>query len=630
MYKKVNGKWQTVERTAVVEEKKKAVSSDLVQEMLKKSKEMLIRQEEMQRQEDLQAIEIELRRQRQQIAKGKKNVQKYSGPRKKKVKTEAAKKPVEYVNNAFIKDYTPEAELLQLLDSISEKFPDITKRETIGKSVEGRQLAGIVIGQGVRQGRPLLRPQVKYVANIHGDEAVGREMLLGLARYLTDNYGKDARVTAIVDTTEVHLIPSINPDGNEACSRHNANDEDLNRAFPGWRDMGLSRYAIFTGGFQLSFKKKWRGGALFKGGFQEQDNYQYEYEVRPREPEVQAMMNFILDNPFVLSISFHDGRVMVNYPWDDSPTAEEGHAAVCPDDAVFSELAALYAEWHTFMWTGKCLCHSETFDKGISNGAEWYLVDNGMQDFNYLFSNCLEITVELSCTKKPPPTNLQAEWENNLDPLLALLESVHGGVKGRVVDQDGEVLPEAAIKVAGIEKDMVTTSRGEYWRLLMPGTYHIRAVHTQPWGTLESEEIEVEVTEALGKGALVLDFVCRIKLEAAFVVTGVKVGGCRFFDMKYLPEVEALFDECRVTKTELHDAECRRVPNDPVNRQVAFLVNTVMKPLPMYNFFEERWGESVIRRPINGFEADKLTRRTRLYAMDRYAGRKGEWNVRLA
>ena len=69
------------------------------------------------------------------------------------MKTEAVKKPVEYVNNAFIKveiestisntswlmkllsedsphlqDYTPEAELLQLLDSISEKFPDITKR----------------------------------------------------------------------------------------------------------------------------------------------------------------------------------------------------------------------------------------------------------------------------------------------------------------------------------------------------------------------------------------------------------------------------------------------------------------------------------------------------------------------
>ena len=29
------------------------------------------------------------------------------------------------------------------------------------------------------------------------------------------------------------------------------------------------------------------------------------------------------------------------------------------------------------------------------------------------------------------------------------------------------------------------------------------------------------------QGALVLDFVCRIKLEAAFVVTGVKVGAIK-------------------------------------------------------------------------------------------------------
>ena len=95
-----------------------------------------------------------------------------------------------------------------------------------------------------------------------------------------------------------------------------------------------------------------------------------------------------------------------------------------------------------------------------------------------------------------------------MDPLLALLESVHGGIKGRVLDQDGEVLSEAAIQVqcvqdlevevevgdrihkiesnvpqvsdelqvAGIEKDMITTEIGEYWRLLMPGTYHIRCV----------------------------------------------------------------------------------------------------------------------------------------------------------
>jgi len=54
-----------------------------------------------------------------------------------------------------------------------------------------------------------------------------------------------------------------------------------------------------------------------------------------------------------------------------------------------------------------------------------------MQDFNYLFSNCLEITVELSCWKKPDEHILNTEWENNVDSLLVLLESACSGVKGK-------------------------------------------------------------------------------------------------------------------------------------------------------------------------------------------------------
>ena len=58
----------------------------------------------------------------------------------------------------------------------------------------------------------------KYVANMHGNEAVGRELVIFMTQYLLHNYGKDDRVTKLVNNTDLWLMPSLNPDGFEAAS----------------------------------------------------------------------------------------------------------------------------------------------------------------------------------------------------------------------------------------------------------------------------------------------------------------------------------------------------------------------------------------------------------------------------
>ena len=58
-----------------------------------------------------------------------------------------------------------------------------------------------------------------------------------------------------------------------------------------------------------------------------------------------------------------------------------------------------------------------------------------MQDFNYHFSNCIEITFELSCCKYPKAENLRKEWDNNRLPILTFLEMAHMGIKGIVTDR---------------------------------------------------------------------------------------------------------------------------------------------------------------------------------------------------
>lgn len=122
--------------------------------------------------------------------------------------------PAESQHNHVTTSYTHYEELQRLFHTLVEKYPHLARVFSIGKSVEGRDLLVLEISENVNHRSPG-EPMVKYVANMHGDEAVGRQLLIILGQYLLDEYGKDKRITKLVNQTDIYLMPSMNPDGFE-------------------------------------------------------------------------------------------------------------------------------------------------------------------------------------------------------------------------------------------------------------------------------------------------------------------------------------------------------------------------------------------------------------------------------
>ncbi|KAG1953018.1 carboxypeptidase M [Pimephales promelas] len=345
--------------------------------------------------------------------------------------------------------YYNSVEMEQYLKDVNRTYPEITHLHSIGQSVEGRELWVLILGQHPREHRTGI-PEFKYVGNMHGNEVVGRVLLLQLINYLTSRYLSDPLVTRMLNSSRVHILPSMNPDGFESSDRdcinsvgrYNKNGVDLNRNFPDAFESNT------------------------------------EQEI---EKEVSAVMDWLKTETFVLSANLHGGAVVASYPYDNSNRGSElqGGQSISPDDDVFIHLAKTYSYNHTEMHNANSCSDFIGFDHGITNGYYWYPLKGGMQDYNYVKAQCLELTLEISCCKFPLESQLPGLWEANRPALLAYMQQVHLGVKGVVMDSDGKPVQNAVVEVSGRRNLCPFSSdrNGEYFRLLLPGTYTITVTH---------------------------------------------------------------------------------------------------------------------------------------------------------
>ncbi|KAB2908028.1 MAG: carboxypeptidase regulatory-like domain-containing protein [Ignavibacteriales bacterium] len=323
---------------------------------------------------------------------------------------------------------------VQMMNSFASDYPNLCRLVDAGNTVQGRKILFLVITKNVNNPAP--KPRFMHTSSMHGDETAAYVNMLRFADYLLVNYNSDPFVTNLVDNVEIWINPLANPDGTyrsgnstvSGARRGNANNIDINRNFPD---------AIYG---------------------DHPDGYAW-------QPETIVMMNLAKQYNFNMSINYHGGAEVVNYPWDNRTT---NHA----DNNWWVYIARRYADTvHNYCNNNGYL---SDFNNGIVRGCDWYTVFGGRQDWMTYFHGGREMTIELSNTKLISASYIPTIWQYNRASWLNVTAELLTGIQGRVTDPDGNPvkvkvsIPGHDITNSEVFSDSIS---GYYARLIEPGTY---------------------------------------------------------------------------------------------------------------------------------------------------------------
>ena len=376
----------------------------------------------------------------------------------------------------------------------------LARTRVLGKTMRGRRVIALELGTHVRGGRESTaivgadeagaaatgadadgdggdggegsaegRLRFGFMGNMHGDEPVGREIALDVARWVCERANAEpiggAESTAgeageaaersmarrLVREAALFIVPTVNPDGFESRTRGNTNGVDLNRNFP------------YTA-FKLPKTLSGRAGAL--GGDPGNNSKQ--------EKETEMIMSWSRKWRLNGMLNYHEGALVANYPWDGNKDGSTTYSA-SPDDKTFKYLAKTYADAHPAM------NQSEEFEGGITNGAAWYPLWGGMQDWQYVNTGTYSLTIEVDDRKWPDERELQRIVDEHVQSsMTTCARTLFGSVRGFVRDQRGKGIAGATVAVGDDTLPVTTDGLGFFSKPSAPSGLPTRITVTPP------------------------------------------------------------------------------------------------------------------------------------------------------
>ena len=320
----------------------------------------------------------------------------------------------------------------EMMFDFAQNHPDKCEIITLGTLSSNRKILVAHINNGVSDGKP----KFLYTSTIHGDETTGYIMMLRLIDYLLENQTLP-EVQNVLDNIDLFVCPNTNPDGTyhggnntvNGATRANAQGIDMNRNFPDMND-----------------------GPHPDGN--------------PYATETEWLMDFAQNYQFTMAANYHGGAEVMNYPWDNETDLHV-------DDAWWQLVSREYAD----------LCHQVnpnymTFkNNGITNGAQWYMIGGGRQDYMNYYHKCREVTIECSDTKCPSGSQLPNFWNINKNSIFAYMNQCRYGIHGVVTDMNTGAPVSATISISNHDNDYsIVESQmpaGDFHRPIKGGTYNV-------------------------------------------------------------------------------------------------------------------------------------------------------------